>query len=96
MGAIAELDWYVSGIPTCTHFDSLVALATAARKFGLVKPLMSDEPILEIRDGRHILHEQLVDNYVHNDTVLQGGHQNDDDNGYRSMVRVTNAFPFAA
>lgn len=46
---------------------------------------MTEEPILEIKEGRHLLHEQLTDNYVSNDTALQGGEQEDGD-GLRSMV----------
>lgn len=68
--------------------SSLVALANAARQFGLFKPLMTHEPVLEIKEGRHLLHEQMVDNYVSNDTALQGGYQEDDD-GLRSMVCIS-------
>lgn len=48
---------------------------------------MTEQPILEIKEGRHLLHEQLVDSYVSNDTALQGGHQEDED-GLRSMVSL--------
>lgn len=46
---------------------------------------MVEEPIFQVRDGRHLLHEQLVETFVVNDTLLYGGHQ-EDDNGSRSMV----------
>lgn len=46
---------------------------------------MSEEPVLEIRDGRHLLHEQLVENYVCNDTVIHGGFEQKE-KGLRSMV----------
>lgn len=54
----------------------------------MTKPLMLEEPVFEIRDGRHLLHEQLVDTYVVNDTALQGGHSVEKD-GMRSMVSLS-------
>ena len=90
VGAIAELDWRVSrsirprAKVALTAF-SLVALASAAQRYSLIKPLMVEEPVLEIQDGRHLLHEQLVETYVHNDTLLYGGFPGED-NGLRSMV----------
>lgn len=79
--AIAELDWYAAFMSFIAD-DSLLALATAARNFQLVKPIMTDRPVLEIKEGRHLIQEQLVQDYVTNDTLLQGGH----DEGYNSMV----------
>ena len=89
--AIAELDWYVPLLSpvcsTCLEADiSLMALATASRQYHLVKPIMTDRPVLEISEGRHLIQEQLVDTYVTNDTLLQGGHQQDGDSGLNSMV----------
>ena len=89
--AIAELDWYIPLLSpvcsTCLEADiSLMALATASRQYHLVKPIMTDRPVLEISEGRHLIQEQLVDTYVTNDTLLQGGHHRDGDNGLNSMV----------
>jgi hypothetical protein len=47
---------------------------------------MTDRPVLEISEGRHLIQEQLVNTYVTNDTLLQGGHQ-EDESGLNSMVR---------
>jgi len=66
--------------------NSLLALANASRQYHLVKPIMTDRPVLEINEGRHLIQEQLVHTYVTNDTLLQGGHQ-DDESGLNSMVR---------
>jgi DNA mismatch repair protein MSH5 len=82
--AIAELDWYV--IPISTADGSLLALATASQQYHLVKPIMTDRPVLEIVEGRHLIQEQLVQAYVTNDTLLLGGHQEDEDSGLNSMV----------
>jgi DNA mismatch repair ATPase MutS len=65
---------------------SLLALATAARNYHLVKPIMTDRPVLEINEGRHLIQEQLVHTYVTNDTLLQGGYQEDGDSDLNSMV----------
>jgi DNA mismatch repair protein MSH5 len=81
--AIAELDWYVPPERDVHQLiRSLLALATAARNFCLVKPIMTDRPVLEINEGRHLIQEQLVQDYVKNDTLLQGGYED----GYNSMV----------
>jgi DNA mismatch repair protein MSH5 len=85
--AIAELDWYVHS--TTFHSPangSLLALANASRQYHLVKPIMTDRPVLEISEGRHLIQEQLVNTYVTNDTLLQGGQQEDGDSGLNSMV----------
>ena len=82
--AIAELDWYVPFLKRSAD-DSLLALANASRQYHLVKPIMTDRPVLEISEGRHLIQEQLVHTYVTNDTLLQGGHQ-EDESGLNSMV----------
>jgi len=88
--AIAELDWYVHFLYEKRHTeDSLLALANASRQYHLVKPIMTDRPVLEINEGRHLIQEQLVHTYVTNDTLLQGGHQ-EDESGLNSMVRRPN------
>ena len=84
--AIAELDWYVFPLIRINADDSLLALANASRQYHLVKPIMTDRPVLEISEGRHLIQEQLVHTYVTNDTLLQGGHQ-EDESGLNSMVR---------
>jgi hypothetical protein len=84
--AIAELDWYVPLVyERISADDSLLALSNASRQYHLVKPIMTDRPVLEISEGRHLIQEQLVHTYVTNDTLLQGGHQ-EDESGLNSMV----------
>jgi DNA mismatch repair ATPase MutS len=61
---------------------SLMALARAAVAHNLVRPTMVQEPLLEIRHGRHILQEQFVERYIANDTVLCGG----PDGSHHNMV----------
>jgi hypothetical protein len=76
--AIAELDWYVPPVYERISADY-------SRQYHLVKPIMTDRPVLEISEGRHLIQEQLVHTYVTNDTLLQGGHQ-EDESGLNSMV----------
>lgn len=52
---------------------SILALARAARDFGLKRPIMREEPVLQIRGGRHILYESLVPRYIENDTMIASG-----------------------
>ncbi|GFZ44458.1 LOW QUALITY PROTEIN: hypothetical protein JCM24511_02180 [Saitozyma sp. JCM 24511] len=60
MDAIAEL-------------DCLLALAHAAVTYGLVRPKMTEEPVLRVTAGRHLLQELCVDTYIPNDTHIAGG-----------------------
>ena len=46
---------------------------------------MADEPILEIRDGRHLLQERCVSQYISNDAAISGG----TDGPHHSMVGCT-------
>lgn len=52
---------------------SILALAKAACTYKLVRPKMTEKPILSIRNGRHILQELCVDQYIANDTRIAAG-----------------------
>ena len=54
------------------RLDVIAGLAEVARQYGYVRPLLFDEPILDIRDGRHpVLDQNLADEkFVPNDTFL--------------------------
>lgn len=54
-------------------FVSILALARAARDLGLKRPVMREEPVIQIRKGRHILFESLVPRYIENDTMIASG-----------------------
>lgn len=49
--------------------------------YDLVRPHMVEEPILEIRQGRHLLFEKIMGygRYVMNDTYIRGGEWNGED-----------------
>jgi DNA mismatch repair ATPase MutS len=65
----------------------LITLAAVAKDFSLIRPSMSDEPVLLISEGRHLLYEhycqQNEQQYITNDTLLCGGESDE----YCSMVR---------
>ncbi|OBT67805.1 hypothetical protein VE03_02464 [Pseudogymnoascus sp. 23342-1-I1] len=53
--------------------DCLVALAQGAQKHNLLPPRMTDDNVIDITGGRHLLQEFTVPSYVANDTFIQGG-----------------------
>lgn len=57
----------------CGELDSFIALVSGAQKYNLVRPRMSDDNIIKIKGGRHLLQELTVPSYVPNDTYLIGG-----------------------
>ena len=66
LGAYAEL---------IAELDVLLNFADVAVRFSYVRPELTDEPALEIRDGRHpVLDRTLGDRFVPNDCVL-GRHE---------------------
>jgi len=57
------------------RLDVLAALARAASERGYTRPRIVEEPVLEIRDGRHpVLEQVLGSEFVPNDAALGGGH----------------------
>jgi DNA mismatch repair protein MSH5 len=57
----------------CGELDSILALAQAARLYKLCRPKVSEDNIIQIVGGRHILQELNVCSFVPNDTFLVGG-----------------------
>jgi DNA mismatch repair protein MutS len=57
------------------QLDVLAALAEAAALDGYVRPELSDDPVLEIRDGRHPVVEQFLsgERFVPNDVIFEPG-----------------------
>lgn len=50
--------------------DALISLGTIAVEYQLTAPEISDEPTYLIKNGRHLLQELTVDNFVPNDTFI--------------------------
>jgi len=70
-GALAELSAFAQ---VAGELDVLRAFADRAARKGWVRPEMTDEPLLDIEQGRHpTLEESLADSFVPNDTILRDG-----------------------
>ena len=61
----------------CGELDSLLALAHGASQYKLTRPRMTDENVINISGGRHILQEMTIASFVTNDTYLVGGSSED-------------------
>ncbi|EXJ86901.1 hypothetical protein A1O3_03855 [Capronia epimyces CBS 606.96] len=57
----------------CGELDCNLAFAHTARQFKLTRPMITEENIIEIKGGRHLLQEMSVASFVPNDTFLVGG-----------------------
>ncbi|KAJ3525628.1 hypothetical protein NM688_g8376 [Phlebia brevispora] len=56
----------------CAELDCLLSFAQASRTYDYHRPVMSEENIIDIRQGRHPLQELVVDTFVPNDVFLVG------------------------
>lgn len=70
----------------CGELDSLVALARGAKQYNLVRPRMTHDNIIKIKQGRHILQELTVPGFIANDTLLVGGQSNDGEERRQRMI----------
>ncbi|DBA75705.1 TPA: MutS protein msh5 [Trebouxia sp. C0005] len=61
-------------VAVAAEVDCLISLALAAREHHYTRPLLTKDNVLHIKQGRHMLTEMVVDNYIPNDT-----HMNEDD-----------------
>ncbi|KAJ7212032.1 muts domain V-domain-containing protein [Mycena pura] len=58
------------------ELDCLLSLANASRAYDFRRPEMVENNIIDIKQGRHPLQEQVVDTFVPNDAQLAGGSGN--------------------
>ncbi|KAL2643004.1 hypothetical protein R1flu_010591 [Riccia fluitans] len=59
------------------EIDCLLSLSVAARDYGYTRPELTEEDVLIIENGRHVLQEMTVDRFVPNDTrVTEEGRVN--------------------
>ncbi|KAL1952660.1 hypothetical protein VTO42DRAFT_4561 [Malbranchea cinnamomea] len=63
----------VEASDVCGEIDSLLALVQGASLYDLVRPQVTDQNVIDIKGGRHLLYEMTVPSYVPNDTFLVGG-----------------------
>ncbi|KAF8158095.1 hypothetical protein B0H34DRAFT_749503 [Crassisporium funariophilum] len=62
-----------SACSVCAELDCLLSFAGASRQFDYRRPEMVQDNVIEIIQGRHPLHEQVVNTFVPNDARLIGG-----------------------
>lgn len=68
------------------ELDSLVALASGARKYGYNAPRITTQNVIQIEGGRHPLQELTVPAYIANDCLLSGGPGDEDDLEGQTML----------
>ncbi|KAI0755181.1 DNA mismatch repair protein MutS [Daedaleopsis nitida] len=57
----------------CAELDCLISFASAARSNDYRRPCMTEDNVIDIKQGRHPLQELVVDTFVPNDTLIIGG-----------------------
>ncbi|KAH9980113.1 DNA mismatch repair protein MutS [Lactifluus volemus] len=57
----------------CAELDCLLCFAEASNLYNYRRPQMSEENVINIKQGRHPLQEQTVDTFVPNDIFMVGG-----------------------
>ncbi|KAJ0601903.1 putative DNA mismatch repair protein MutS [Helianthus annuus] len=60
----------LKGINFAAELDCLLSLALVARQNNYVRPILTAEAVLDIRNGRHVLQEMTVDTFIPNDTKI--------------------------
>ncbi|KAK0221916.1 DNA mismatch repair protein MutS [Armillaria fumosa] len=70
---LVHYDLMTHACDICAELDCLLAFADASRLYGYRRPTMVDQNIIDIKQGRHPLQEQVVNTYVPNDAHLTGG-----------------------
>ncbi|XP_052178847.1 DNA mismatch repair protein MSH5 isoform X3 [Diospyros lotus] len=60
----------LKAVSFAAELDCLLSLALVARQNNYVRPILSMENLLEIRNGRHVLQEITVDTFIPNDTKI--------------------------
>ncbi|KAH9290878.1 hypothetical protein KI387_034995, partial [Taxus chinensis] len=52
------------------ELDCMLSLALVARQYKYVRPVLTEEDTLQIKNGRHVLQEMIVETYVPNNTII--------------------------
>ncbi|KAL4579994.1 hypothetical protein LXL04_016166 [Taraxacum kok-saghyz] len=60
----------IKGVNFAAELDCLLSLALVARQNNYVRPTLTTETVLDIRNGRHVLQEMTVDTFIPNDTKI--------------------------
>ncbi|KIW34581.1 uncharacterized protein PV07_01356 [Cladophialophora immunda] len=85
---LRDEDLLTAASDICGELDCLLAFAHVAHQYHLSRPTMTEDNIIEIKGGRHLLQEMTVPSFVPNDTFLEGGNGETDPAG-PSMILLT-------
>lgn len=72
------------------QIDCHISLAWAAKKYGYVRPILSNDLSVEIIDGFHPLYSQLVPTYIPNSTHLATSQENESQSNNIMLVTGAN------
>ncbi|XP_059664846.1 DNA mismatch repair protein MSH5 isoform X5 [Cornus florida] len=61
----------IKAVNFTAELDCFLSLALVARQNNYVRPTLTTENLLDIRNGRHVLQEMTVDTYIPNDTKIR-------------------------
>ncbi|KAI0688883.1 DNA mismatch repair protein MutS [Earliella scabrosa] len=82
----------------CAELDCLISFSMASRSYDYRRPDMTEENVMDIKQGRHPLQELAVSTFVPNDTYLIGGagigatlERDDEDENDDSQVHIRNS-----
>ncbi|XP_049816489.1 mutS protein homolog 5-like [Schistocerca nitens] len=56
-------------VQLAAELDCMISLAVVAKENSYVRPILTEERIIKIKDGRHPLQEKCVNDFVPNDTL---------------------------
>ncbi|KAJ2940748.1 hypothetical protein O0L34_g14859 [Tuta absoluta] len=65
---LENLQTLASVIEKCAQLDCLIAISKVSKEFNFVRPTLTNEKIIDIKQGKHPLHIITCDNFVPNDT----------------------------
>ncbi|KAK9151711.1 hypothetical protein Syun_010020 [Stephania yunnanensis] len=84
---VSHILLFSSHILNAVHFaselDCFLSLTIIARQNNYVRPVLSEESVIDIQNGRHVLQEVTVDTFVPNNTMIL-------DNGRVSIITGPN------
>ncbi|KAF9672573.1 hypothetical protein SADUNF_Sadunf11G0056200 [Salix dunnii] len=63
-------DHLLKAINFAAELDCILSLAIVARQNNYVRPILTEETMLDIQNGRHVLQEMTVDTFIPNDTKI--------------------------
>ncbi|KAL2437052.1 MutS protein-like protein 5 [Exophiala dermatitidis] len=70
---LEEAKLLVTASDICGELDCNLAFAHTARQYKMTRPRITEDNVIEIKGGRHLLQELTVPSFVPNDTFLVGG-----------------------